>query len=158
MYPANGAASPNKQVNPFDTVASVMNTGVVTLSPEDSFEKSMEIMARGGFRHLVITDDKDNVKGVLSDRDLLQSLRRISEWRVLKVHQVMTANPTCVDAETLLSNAVLTMLTKQINCLPVLNRAGKLCGLVTSRDIMKSYQNMLESMQALEESAAAERK
>lgn len=138
----------NPRVNPFVTVAAVMNTGVVTLSPEDSFEKSMEIMARDGVRHLVITDDEQSVKGVLSDRHLLRSLRTLSEWRLLKVHEVMTANPICVHPETLLSDALLTMISKKINCVPVADRAGKFCGLVTSTDVMKSFQNMLESMQA----------
>jgi signal-transduction protein with cAMP-binding, CBS, and nucleotidyltransferase domain len=69
----------------------------------------------------------------------------------------MTANPICVDPETLLSNAGVTMLSKQINYLPVLDQAGKLCGLVTAKDIVGLFQNMLESMQALEESGAAER-
>lgn len=137
-----------KQVNPFVTVGSVMNTGVVTLTPEDSFEKSMEIMARNGVRHLVITDDKNNVKGVLADRHLLRSLRVVSDWHVLKVREAMTPNPTCVGPQTLLSDAVETMISQRINCLPVVDGAGTLCGLITSVDVMKSFQNMLESMQA----------
>ena len=87
-------SAPKKQVNPFLTVGSVMNTGVVTVTPEDSFEKSMEIMARGGVRHLVITDDKNNVKGVLADRHLLRfaavdaQTREILQFELLRIWQL----------------------------------------------------------------------
>jgi CBS domain-containing protein len=104
-------------------------------------------MATGDFRHLVIADDEQKVLGVISDRDILSVKGRISEWRVKKIQEVMTPTPITVTQETLLAVAVATMLSKKINCLPVVDESGTLCGIVTSTDIMKFSQNLLESME-----------
>jgi len=55
--------------------------------------------------------------------------------------------PITVTQETLLSTAVATMIAKKINCLPVVDDTGTLCGIVTSTDVMKFSQNLFESME-----------
>jgi acetoin utilization protein AcuB len=127
-------------------IGDVMSKSVITLSPNDTIAKSVDLMATGDFRHLVITDDEQKVLGVISDRDILGVKGRISEWRVKKIHEVMTPKPITATQETLLSVAVATMIAKKINCLPVIDNIGTLCGIVTSTDMMKFCQNLLESM------------
>jgi CBS domain-containing protein len=122
-----------------------MSSAVVTLSPNDSVAKSVDLLAKGDFRHLVIADDEQRVLGVISDRDILSVKGRISDWHSKRLRDAMTANPLTVTPDTPLSAAVSTMLSRKINCLPVLDRAGKLCGIVTSTDIMKICQNLLEA-------------
>ena len=90
-----------------------MSKAVITLSPSDTVAKSVELMATGDFRHLVIADDEQKVLGVISDRDILSVKGRISEWRVKKIQEVMTPTPITVTQETLLSSAVATMIAKK---------------------------------------------
>jgi CBS domain-containing protein len=128
-------------------VGDVMSKAVITLSPNDSVAKAVDLMGTGDFRHLVIADDEQKVLGIISDRDVLSVRGRISEWRVKKIQEVMTPTPITVTEETLLSRAVATMIAKKINCLPVVDQTGALCGIVTSTDVMKFSKNMLESME-----------
>ena len=121
---------------------------VVQSSPQDCFAKAVELMATGDFRHLVIAGEKQTVLGVISDRDIFRCQGRISEWQSKQVQEIMTSNPVTVTPETLLTAAVSTMVSKKINCLPVVEDSGTVCGIVTSTDIMKSYHNMLESIKA----------
>jgi CBS domain-containing protein len=130
------------------TVADVMTKAVITLSTTDSFAEAVKLMTTRDFRHLVVTDDKQTLLGVISDRDILGAMGSLSDWRVKQVRQVMTPDPITATPETLLSIAVSTMLAKKINCLPVVDYNGAVCGIVTSTDIMKSYQNILESTEA----------
>jgi CBS-domain-containing membrane protein len=39
------------------------------------------------------------------------------------------------------------MVAKRINCLPVIDDDGRVCGIVTSTDLLKSYQQLLELVQ-----------
>jgi acetoin utilization protein AcuB len=127
------------------TVADVMTTGVVTLSPNDSFDVAIELMIKRDYRHLIVADDKQKFLGVISDRDIIDGKWHISEWRSKQVHQVMAPNPITVTPETLLSVAISTMLSKNIDCLAVVNNSDTVCGIVTSKDTMKSHQKMLEA-------------
>ena len=59
----------------------------------------------------------------------------------------MTPDPFTVKRETPLSVAVARIVSKRINCLPVLDDEGKVCGIVTSTDLLKAYQKLLESLE-----------
>jgi CBS domain-containing protein len=59
----------------------------------------------------------------------------------------MTRGPVTVKRETLLSVAVAKIVAKRINCLPVLDDEGKVCGILTSTDLLKAYQKLLESLE-----------
>jgi CBS domain-containing protein len=58
----------------------------------------------------------------------------------------MTHNPVTVRRSTPIADAVGKILSKRINCLPVVEDDGSVCGIVTSTDLLKSYQKLLEMM------------
>ena len=130
-------------------VADVMTKAVVTLSPDDNFTEAVELMAGRDFRHLVVADDEQRLLGVISDRDILRITGRGGDWQAKQIRHVMTAAPISVTAETLLSSAASTMVRKKINCLPVVDGDGIVCGIVTSTDILTCYQNTLEALESL---------
>jgi acetoin utilization protein AcuB len=59
----------------------------------------------------------------------------------------MTRNPITVHRNTPILEAVTKMLSKRINCLPVIEDDGSVCGIVTSTDLLKSYHQLLELVQ-----------
>jgi acetoin utilization protein AcuB len=56
----------------------------------------------------------------------------------------MTRNPITVKRSTKIIDAVSKLIAKRINCLPVIEEDGTICGIVTSTDLLKSYQQLLE--------------
>jgi CBS domain-containing protein len=103
-------------------------------------------MADRHFRHVVVVDTGGQILGVISDRDILRTLARTSNWQTKDVSQIMTRDPVTVKRETSLSVAVAKIVAKRINCLPVLDDEGKVCGILTSTDLLKAYQKLLESL------------
>ena len=59
----------------------------------------------------------------------------------------MTRNPITVTRNTPIIDAVSKILSKRINCLPVVEDDGSVCGIVTSTDLLKSYLKLLELVQ-----------
>jgi len=57
-------------------------------------------------------------------------------------HKVFTVTP-----ETPLSVAASEMLSRRINCLPVIGKDGKVCGIITSTDLLRSYQKIQASLE-----------
>ena len=56
----------------------------------------------------------------------------------------MTRNPITVKRNTPIIDAVSKLVSRRINCLPVIEEDGTVCGIVTSTDLLKSYQQLLE--------------
>jgi CBS domain-containing protein len=128
-------------------VADVMTGKVVTLSPHHSFSDVANLMNDRFFRHCVVVDSHAKIVGVISDRDIMRALARNPNSRTKSLDQIMTRNPITVRRNTPILEAVAKMLSKRINCLPVVEEDGSVCGIVTSTDLLKSYHQILELVQ-----------
>ena len=128
-------------------VADVMIGKVVTLSPHHNFNDVANLMNDRYFRHCVVVDQGGVVVGVISDRDISRALARNPNSRSKSLDQIMTKQPVTVKRNTAIIDAVGKMLAKRINCLPVIDDDGRVCGIVTSTDLLKSYQQLLELVQ-----------
>jgi CBS domain-containing protein len=131
----------------YKSVADVMTRKTVTLSPHHGLVEAVSLMADRHFRHIVVVDTGGKILGVISDRDILRTLARTTNWQTKDVSQIMTRDPITVKRETPLVVAVAKIVSKRINCLPVLDDDGKVCGILTSTDLLKAYQKLLESLE-----------
>jgi CBS domain-containing protein len=127
-------------------VDEVMTRQVMTLRLEDSFGDAVSLMASQHVRHSVVVDDAGRIQGVISDRDVLRALARTQNWQSKPVSEIMTPHPVVVRQETPLTDAVGELLLRRINCLPVVLENGTVCGILTSTDLLKSYQQVLETV------------
>jgi CBS domain-containing protein len=139
----------NKTVGRPETVGDVMTRQVITMNPHDSFSDAITLMAKHSFRHFLVVDAANNLVGVVSDRDILRMLARTANLQGTSVSQFMSRDVITVTPETRLSHAVGKMLSKRINCLPVLDDTKNLCGIITSTDFLKAYRSMQESAEKI---------
>ena len=128
-------------------VSEVMSRDIKTLKPDQTFAEVVSLLAGNNFHHLLIAVD-GHLMGVLSDRDVFRQLGRVGDWSTKKVSEVMITNAFTVWPHTRLCDAAKEMLSRRINCLPVLTKEGKLVGLLTSTDILRLYQRMQERLEA----------
>jgi acetoin utilization protein AcuB len=140
--------APNEPSARSKFVADVMTRKTVTLSPHHSVAEAVSLMADRHFRHIVVVDTGGQPVGVISDRDILRTLARTTNWQAKDVGQIMTRHPVTVKREIPVAVAVAKIVAKRINCLPVLDDEGKVCGIVTSTDLLKAYQKLLESLES----------
>jgi CBS domain-containing protein len=92
----------------------------------------------------VVVDTVGRLTGVLSDRDLLRFMSRESHWDSATVASVMKPQPITARPETLLSTAAAEMLTRRINCLPIVDTEERVCGVLTSTDLMRVFHKVQE--------------
>ena len=129
------------------TVADIMTRQVVTLNPHHSFSDAVTLMAKHSFRHFLVVDTAARLVGVISDRDILRALSRTPNWKTTSVSQFMSREVISVKPETEISAAVGKMLSKRINCLPVVDANNNLYGIVTSTDFLKAFRSVQESLE-----------
>jgi acetoin utilization protein AcuB len=125
-------------------VAEVMTREVVSLSPHHSFFEALSLLARHRFRHLLVVDADQHLAGVISDRDLLRLMTRKPTLESTTVADFMKREAVTVRPETPLSVATAEMLAHRINCLPVLDEAKRVCGILTSTDLLRAFQRVQE--------------
>ena len=114
----------------------------VTLRPEATVGEAIRLMRDNKIGGIPIVDKDHKLVGILTNRDL-----RFEINPKIKVSEVMTKEHLITAPEgTDLKKAELIFKKNKIEKLPVVNKAGKLIGLVTFGDILKlkSHPNAIK--------------
>jgi acetoin utilization protein AcuB len=119
-----------------------MSAEPVTLSPEDTLLRAVEVMRLHGIRRIPVMV-QETVVGLLAEGDLKRAqpspLQGSAEAydRLMEqtpISQIMIRDPVTVTAETPLLEAARTLHTTKYGALPVL-RSGRLVGMLTDTDL-----------------------
>ncbi|MBX3358475.1 MAG: CBS domain-containing protein [Phycisphaeraceae bacterium] len=128
------------------TLETIMTREVVTIGMDERLESIRGLLLEHGFHHLVVVHEK-RVVGIVSDRDVLKHLSpfvgQLAEQQrdvaclSKRAHQIMTRKVASATVDTPIAEGAATMLSMAISCLPVMDRQGRLSGIVTDRDVMR---------------------
>jgi diguanylate cyclase (GGDEF)-like protein len=118
------------------TVRHVMTRAPVVVSLQTGVEKLNTLMADHGVHHLLVCRAPKRLAGVISDRDLHSRPGQTAA-------EVMTAEVVTVAPDTPLSTAITCLIERRFSCLPVVD-GKRLCGLITSKDLMLVAQCALQ--------------
>lgn len=134
-------------------VRDLMSSQVSTVSAKDSLADVYDLFDSLHIRHVPVTDDNDELVGLVSHRDLaknaLHAVERLpmSSQRellsILKVDEVMARDPETIDPEAPIEDAASTMLENKFGCLPV-TEGDRLVGILTEADFVKYVRESLE--------------
>ncbi len=122
-------------------VKEVMTRDIVALRPQQPFAQALALLAQHRFRHLLVIDADARLAGVISDRDLLRCMSRETDLERVTVANIMWSAVVTVRPDTLLSEAAAQMLSRRINCLPVVEN-DRVCGILTSTDLLQAFQTI----------------
>jgi acetoin utilization protein AcuB len=131
-------------------IADIMTANPVTVYMDTELFLIKEIFDHVYFHHLLVENESDKTfAGVISDRDLLSALSpyvntlaetsRDKETLNKRAHQIMSRQIDTVTPATDCNAAVQKMLDADISCLPVVSDDNIILGIVTWKDLLKSY-------------------
>ncbi|MDT8408275.1 MAG: DUF294 nucleotidyltransferase-like domain-containing protein [Wenzhouxiangellaceae bacterium] len=109
----------------------------VTAGPDDSIVECARAMAREQVSCMPIVSDQGLV-GIITDRDLRARVIAAGLDPNSDVSRIMTGEPATVTTRARIDHALVEMMRLGIHHLPVINEAGKLAGVVSSGDLMRS--------------------
>ncbi|WP_024796252.1 IMP dehydrogenase [Tomitella biformata] len=114
-----------------------MVTDPVTCSPTDTLAEVDEKCARFRISGLPVTDAQGQLVGIITNRDM-----RFEVDFQRPVHEIMTTTPLITAREGVSAEAALGLLRRhKIEKLPIVDGAGKLTGLITVKDFVKTEQH-----------------
>ena len=135
-------------------ISSIMTKEVTTVNMDISLKGICGIFEDKKFHHLLVVED-DELRGVISDRDVLKALspflntpaEQARDLATLdkRAHQIMSRKPATVTKDASAKDAVRLMFQKNISCLPVMSSDGRIEGIVTRKDLLHAYSQQVDA-------------
>jgi CBS domain-containing protein len=128
----------------------IMKYPAITLDVDSHFSKVEEFFRLYHIRHLPIVDKNNCLLGIITQRDLyrLYSPHKTMEGDMvfdknemdqLILKYVMTPNPLALKIEDTVARAIQVMATHKYGCIPIVDNANKVLGVVTQIDILRFF-------------------
>jgi CBS domain-containing protein len=109
---------------------------LVTAGPGVSVREAARIMAREGVGTVIVID-RDEPVGILTDRDIaLRVLVEQLDAEAVPIKDLMRKPVVTVREDTTLSAVVRALRAHAVRRLPVVDRRGKLIGVIASDDLV----------------------
>ncbi len=131
-------------------VSDIVKRAPVTVTPLTTVEEAVKLMYREGVGSVIVVSPEGRVLGIFTERDLV---RLIGEGKPLtsKIGDLMTKDPVTVFEDDTLTKAVTLMAERRIRHLPVVDRDGRLKGVISARDIASTFGKYLEELGEISE-------
>ena len=147
-------------------VGDIMARQVTCMEEQDTLIKAIDVLKKAKFRHVLVTDEFGNLKGLVSDRDILRQLpfagtrppKASKEFRAdlfrigpktrnlnVTMQDIMTPDVEHVAPECKMVDAARMMLRLKVGCLGVVDGENRIRGIVTLTDLIRAMLSLYES-------------
>ncbi len=117
-------------------VRHLMTTDIITVSSGTTRQRISELMREAFVRHLPVCGPGQELLGIVSDRDLSSKPGKTAG-------ELMSAQVKTIPSDTLISPAATHLIRASISSLPVVED-GRLCGILTTTDLVLTLQCLLQ--------------
>lgn len=123
------------------TAAQFMQSDLYYCNQRTDGRKIASMITMGGFGGIPVVDDDKGMKlvGIVTEFDLLKALMDKKDLENIVVDEIMTKNPICVNTETKANDIINLLETKHFIRVPVIDKEGRLVGIVARRDVLQGY-------------------
>ncbi len=140
-------------------IREIMTKEVVSIKPEDNARDALNILFKMKISGLPVIDAQGKLAGMFTEKDILSYVlpsyienvgrfiyeenpkatkKKFAELSKIKVAQLMRRNVVTVGEDTTLCEVAKDMLTQKARRLPVLDKSGKVIGIVARCDVLKA--------------------
>lgn len=131
-----------------------MTRHVITVAPQDTVLEAKEKLDKRRIHSLPVVAEDNTLVGIITDRDvrsafpssLLTDAETVQDSRQvgkLQVKEIMTKDPVTVSPANTLEDVLLLMERVPFSAFPVVDQDRKLVGIITIRDLMRAFVNVL---------------
>jgi CBS domain-containing protein len=131
-----------------------MTTNLLTIKANDSLADAYRLMHTKGIRHLPVTDDRNKIVGILSERDIQRAMtvKKISNFqqelhidKSVPVEEFMSWPVYCVAESTPILRVAEEMLSQKVSAFLVEDNPGRIKGIITTDDLLKLLIGFIRS-------------
>ncbi|MDI6606215.1 MAG: CBS domain-containing protein, partial [Candidatus Omnitrophota bacterium] len=140
-------------------VREIMKEKVVSIKPQDNALEALRQLFKMKISGLPVIDEQGKLAGMFTEKEVLSYVlpsyiekvgrfvyeehpkaakKKFSELTVMTVSQIMRREVVTVNEETTLSEAARIMLTQKARRLPVIDKSGRVVGIIARCDVVES--------------------
>lgn len=148
-------------------IREIMTRDIVSVKPEDNAKDALNLLFKRQISGLPVIDAQGKLAGMFTEKDILSYVlpsyiekvgrfvyeenpkamrRKFAELDKIKVSQLMRKEVVTVSEEATLCEAARLMLTQKARRLPVLDKSGKVVGIVSRGDVLKTMSGEVQSV------------
>lgn len=122
--------------------ADIMREDVFTINPNMNLLEAWQLLKDIDVHHFPVTNENDEIVGLLSDRDLSRLGHQVTTFPVADVmsEKVVTASP-----ETPCQELLAVMIHEKFSSIPIVDSSKKVIGIVTTSDFLQLTMQFLKS-------------
>ncbi len=152
----------------------IMTRNVISITGEKTLQEAVDLMARNNISGLPVTDDRNVLTGIISNTDIISYSQKVNVVPLFDPSGWISPHAEITDltsirrgmdmlaktkVSTLMKKKVYTageesdiikiaglMSRRQVNRVPIVDREGRLTGIITRADMVKSIANPDDSI------------
>jgi CBS domain-containing protein/gamma-glutamylcysteine synthetase len=127
-------------------VSEFMTTDILSVQKDDLVQLVAEMMDWKDLRYAPVDDKEGNLIGLISRKLIMRHMIRTKlRKRALTVADVMVADPTTIDEDVNIVEALQLMRNEKLECIPVV-KDSQLVGIITAKDFLSIATRLLERL------------
>ena len=135
-------------------VSQSMTRDVITINKDADIFKAKDKMTKHRIRHLPVVGKDNRIIGIVSDRDIRSALpcsllkdydtgKTREKLLEFKIKDIMIIDPFTVSLSYTIQDTLLLMQKTRVGAFPVVDKQGRIKGIVSTRDLLRSFINVL---------------
>ena len=117
---------------------------VITVRPSATVLEVVELLKEYNLGAVVVSPDGRQVSGIVTERDIVRRLLEGTDFLAGPVSAIMTSEVLTCTAQDSVRSLMTTMTEQRIRHLPVVDDQGRLTGIVSIGDAVKSHITEIE--------------
>ena len=117
---------------------------VITIRPDATVADLVHRLVENNVGAAVVTADGSVVEGIVSERDVVRGLHHDPDTLSRRVDSIMTREPESCTPESHTDDLMVVMTEQRVRHIPVIDEGGRLAGIVSIGDVVKTRIGELE--------------
>lgn len=117
---------------------------VITVTPSTPVTEVLALLKEYNLGSVVVSVDGRQITGIVTERDVVRRLVEGSDFLTGPVVEIMTAEVYTCQPQESVQSLMATMTNRRIRHLPVVDDQGRLSGIISIGDVVKSHITEVE--------------
>ncbi|MEM4634009.1 MAG: CBS domain-containing protein [Candidatus Anstonellaceae archaeon] len=125
-------------------VGQCMTVGVYTLPADKTVYEACRLLKKTGVGSVIITQ-KGKAKGIITERDVVcKVVAEGKDPKKTKLRNIMSKPLKVIKTTDTVETAAIALRNNKVKRLPVLDKKGRLVGIITEGDLLRVYPGIVD--------------